>query len=129
MVTKLYRADWERFDYKSLSDSSVNTSKCRLRDSRRWKSHKNSKQVLISNSYSEAFQPFNVLKKEVLLFKSLKPKLLPPQTHVTEAKKKDVLALLKLVKGTSEEKKGYDTILKKCVRVVKEDFEKAKPKK
>ncbi len=50
-------------------------------------------------------------KKQVVSLETCKPKLLPPQTHVTAEKKKDVQDLLKFVKVT-EEKKVYDDILK-----------------
>ncbi len=46
----------------------------------------------------------NVLKKQVVSLETWKPKLLPPQTHATAEKKKDVQDLLKLVKGTEEKK-------------------------
>ncbi len=108
-----YNHDWLRYDYKSLADSLVNTSKCGIRDSRRWFFRKNSQQVQMSNDYSSALQSYNVLKIAVKSLGNRKPKLLLPETHVTVAKKKDVLDLLELVKASPEEKRKYRELLEK----------------
>lgn len=109
---KLYQSDWLRYDYKSLAQSLINMVGCKTRDSRRWNFVKNSKSVWLSDSFTEGYTKYNVLKKNVTNLDGRKPKLLPPETE----KKKDVLALLKLVKGTKQEKKIYDTLLKETLK-------------
>lgn len=48
----------------------------------------------------------------------LKPILLPSMSHVSVAKKNDVLALLKLVKGSREDRKIYDSYAENCSKLL-----------
>lgn len=130
---KRYNRDWYHYDYKTMADSLINSNNCGLRDTRRWMFEKNSKEVKLSESFDGNWKTFRILKKQVVNLGIRKPKLLPPQTHVTAEKKKDVEQLLKLVKGSKEDKKIYDDLLKTVTKGSKkkgvDDFETAKEKK
>lgn len=116
----MYEDDWKVYDHKELSNSILHkqeVAKLKIRSSRVWVIHPRNRPkevsiTSISMSYSENCTTANVVQENVNI-SGRKPKLLPSRSHVSAAKKTDILKLLPFVSLTPNERKFYDDELKK----------------
>lgn len=117
----LYPSDWEMYDHKTVAESIITAAAMKIRTTRRWLFRKGSRKVKMSSTYGGPYEEYSPVKASVSL-SGRKPRLVPRTSYVSAAKKKDVLALLQLVKGSAEDKKIYDTLLAHTKENMKDDF-------
>jgi hypothetical protein len=117
----LYPSDWEIYDHKTVAELIITAAGMKIRTTRRWLFRKGSHKVKMSSTYCGPYEEYFPVKASVPL-SGRKPRLVPRTSHVSTAKKKDVLALLQLVKGSAEDKKIYDTLLAHTKVNMKDDF-------
>ncbi len=111
-VVKLYGTHWQTYDHHSLSKQMLRSvTNVPMRETKIWKFQRNQRVFWASLTYCGNFQRYEVLKKNIRLLETFKPKLLPRITHVSSLKKNDVEELLKFVKLEESDRCFYNAAL------------------
>ncbi|XP_065204694.1 uncharacterized protein LOC135834675 [Planococcus citri] len=122
--------DWRVYDYKTLAETSLkSTAQLQMQQNRRWLFCRRKPGVIqVSNSYTEPYKEFSMLKPAITKLFPRKPELVTNPKGISTSKRDDVRKLIALMDLSEMEKQYYETELSKPCSTKKDVLKRAKEK-
>lgn len=104
---------WKPYDFKTLVSNHFIKQKVPIMSTKIWIFKQNQPYVWFQEQYSSLAVRYNILKRGSKALHTLRPKLLPPVSHLSVEKRNDVMKLLSFINLDPEEEEKWSKLLEK----------------